>query len=171
MDGPLEWALEVLEHVSYARRMKRTVSGRLADLQHLTASAEWQAFASAAAEGGDPVVVNSLRNLGYWIDRGGVRDVLASAYRTGFRAGDVLGFLSAAGGVRASEASRNSGKVGLDHFLWEIIEAEGGPAKVKPYALAGQLIEDRDAGNDRGKRLKPRGLLPVIRRLASESLA
>lgn len=158
VDGPLEWALEVLEHVSYARRLRQIVADRLGDLRQLTGKPEWLALADADSIRGDPAASNALHNLRYWIDRGGARSVLADAYRAGFRTGDVLGFLSAAGSARTSEASRTSGKIGLDRLLWEIIQAEGGPSAVQPYILASRLVADRDAGNARGLRLKAEGL-------------
>lgn len=158
VDGPLEWAMEVLEHVSYARRMRGVVADRLRDLQQLTGTPEWATLAAAASRRGDLAVNNALHNLGYWIDQGGIQSVLADAYRTGFRAGDVLGYLSAAGAARASEAARSPGKVGLDQLLWEIIEAEGGASVVKPYVLAHQLVADRDSQNERGVKLAAQGL-------------
>jgi len=167
MDGPLEWALVVLEHCFEARETSDVIAKRLSDFQRLTAIPEWTAFVEVAKRRGDLAINRALNNLGHYIDQGGVRNALKNAYRRGFHAGEVMGYVSATGALKASEAARNPGKTGLDRLLWKIIclEGDGDPKKVKPYVLAGQLIEDRDTGNARGRELADLGLASSSKKL------
>lgn len=158
VSGPLEWAFEVISRLNRLRDQEHWWRERRRDLRALAGLAEWQALSRAALASDNPDLLNAIHNLENGVIRGGDGLALRNVFARGFELGDALAFSTAANLVRKSEDDRNRGKVDLRAALLAIATEEAAKGPLKPHTLAGALIEERNAGTERGLKLGRLGL-------------